>query len=210
MPFWPSVRRRGTSESSLYAISYVSARYRSAGPIRSMVLWTLCWRTDTRSCSGFPSWKWWMRASQLSRLPTGRETKDGTKGPGYRSATTWNAMPTCLSYAGPTVLSWRLSVPGTWTSSKWSGRFGRIPTSGRGISSSLTFESAPHPLPSDRPPTLYLVRSQASAAYRLCRSLLLRGREGLAQHGGCENTHGDKDDVHRYRHETLPVPTLFR
>jgi hypothetical protein len=147
-----------------------------------------------------------MRASQLSRSPTEREIKDGHKG-------SWPPFGYDLECDADVLILRRsdvLSGPGTWTSLKWSGRFGRMPTNGRGISSSLTFESAPHPLPSDRPPTLYLVRSQASAAYRLCRSLLLRGREGLAQHGGCENTHGDKDDVHHYRHETLPVPALFR
>jgi hypothetical protein len=45
----------------------------------------------------------------------------------------------------------------------------------------------------------------APAAYR---RLLLQGREGMAQHRGCENTHGDKDDVHQYRHETLSIPAL--
>jgi hypothetical protein len=139
-----------------------------------------------------------------------RTVQMDAKASSYRSATTWNAIQICLSYAGPTVLSWRHSVPGTWTPSKWSRRFGRMQISKRGIFSSLTFESAAHPLPSDRPPALYLLRSPASAANRLCGSLLLGGREGMAQHGGHENPHGDKDDVHRYRHETLPVPALFR
>jgi hypothetical protein len=74
-----------------------------------------------------------------------------------------------------------------------------------GGSSFLTFQPAPLPLPAERPPASYLVVSPASAAYGLCGSLLLRGGEELAQHGGCEDTHGDKYDVHRYRHEILPV-----
>ena len=80
----------------------------------------------------------------------------------------------------------------------------------RGTSWSLALEPAPPPLPSDRPPTVNLVRSLASAAYGLRRSLLLRVREGLTQHGGRENTHDDEDDVHRYRHETLPIPALVQ
>jgi hypothetical protein len=77
------------------------------------------------------------------------------------------------------------------------------------LDDTLALKLAPYPLAADRPPSANLVRSAASQAAAF-GPLLLRSREGVTHHGGCEDSHGDEDDIHCYRHKTLPTPDLIR